>query len=197
MMIYEAGTNNQTLILLHGTGGTEHDLIPIAKFLAPHAARLAIGGRIKEKGQARYFKHTADGGFDLKDAAAQATWLNDTLREQLANHSRDPHHAIVLGYSNGANLAAFAMFHLAMPWRDAILLHPVAISNQKPTRRLFNSRVWLTHGRDDPYSTEANFTELQAQFTQSFAAVATYSHKRGHAIIQAELNATKRWLETI
>lgn len=196
-MIYEPGTSSTTLILLHGTGGSTRDLIPIAKFLAPQAARLAIGGRVTENDQARYFAHTADGGFDLADATRQATCLIGEVAEQLARHHRDSNHAIVLGYSNGANLAAYAMLHQSAPWRDAMLLHPVAISNQPPTQRLLNSRVWLTHGSGDPYSTKENFAELQAQFTQAFAAVATYSHRRGHALIQAELNATSRWLQTI
>lgn len=197
MTIYEPGTSATTLILLHGTGGSEHDLIPIAKFLAPDAARLAIGGRVRENDQARYFAHSADGGFDLADAKRQATWLIGELTKLLTTYQRDPQHAMVLGYSNGANLAAYAMLHQAVPWRDAMLLHPVAISPQPPTRRLVNRRIWLTHGSGDPYSTKENFALLQTQFTQAFAAVATYSHRRGHALIKAELNATSRWLKTI
>lgn len=197
MTIYEPGNSDTTLILLHGTGGSERDLMPIAKFLAPNAARLALGGRVIENEQARYFAHTPNGGFDLEDAKIQATWLTGELSSLLATHHRDPQHAIVLGYSNGANIAAFAMLHQTVPWRDAILLHAVSISPMAPTRRLFNTRVWLTHGSGDPYSTKENFAQLQSQFTHAFAAVATYSHRRGHALIQAELNATSRWLNTI
>ncbi len=197
MTIFEPGTSATTLILLHGTGGSEQDLLPIAKFLAPQAARLALGGRIVENDQARYFAHTPDGSFDLEDASRQATWLSGELTQLLAMHHRDPKHAIVLGYSNGANIAAFAMLHQVVPWRDAMLLHPVSISPMAPTRRLINTRVWLTHGSSDPYSSKENFAQLQAQFTHAFAAVATYSHRRGHALIQAELNATARWLNTI
>lgn len=197
MTIYDAGTSPTTLLLLHGTGGSERDLIPIAKFLAPQAARLAVGGRVVENDQARYFAHTASGGFDLDDAMRQATWLTNEITAQLAAHHRDPQHAIVLGYSNGANIAAYAMLRQVVPWRDAMLLHPVSIEAFHPTRRLLNTRVWLTHGAGDPYSTKENFSQLQTQFTQAFAAVATYSHRRGHALIQAELNATKRWLQTI
>lgn len=197
MTIFEPGPSETTIILLHGTGGSEQDLIPIAKFLAPQAARLALGGRVVENDQARYFAHTPDGGFDLDDARRQATWLTGELTRLLAKYHRDAQHAIVLGYSNGANIAAFAMLHQSVPWRDAMLLHPVSISPMAPTRRLINSRVWLTHGSGDPYSTKENFAQLQSQFTHAFAAVATYSHRRGHALIQAELNATARWLQTI
>lgn len=192
-MQFHPGTTATTLILLHGTGGSERDLVPIGRKLAPNAALLSIGGRVTENGQARYFRHLPDGGYDFADLATQTTWLLATIQAALATHHRDAARAVVVGYSNGANIAAYAMAHRLVPWRDAVLFHPLALDAKPATQPLHGSHVWLSHGTGDPYADAANFAQLTTMLKAAGAATTTFTHDRGHQLTPAELKAATQW----
>ena len=97
------------LLLLHGQGGDENDLLPIGKYLSPNSPMLSIRGRVQEQGMNRYFKHTENGGFDLNDLEQETTWLFSVLNDLCRKFDIDYERFIVIGYSNGANVAARAL----------------------------------------------------------------------------------------
>ncbi|GAF39649.1 carboxylesterase [Agrilactobacillus composti DSM 18527 = JCM 14202] len=182
------------LLLLHGTGGDEQDLIPLGHFLSPQASLLAIRGRIVEQGANRYFKHTATGGFDLKNLESETTWLIETLQELASQHKLDLNRLIVMGYSNGANVAAKFILDGKVPIKTGIFFHPMILTPDDATTDLSDSAIWMSHGSLDPIVTEANFKALATAFTSKHAKVETYEAKQSHNLSENELQAAKDWL---
>ena len=116
------------LLLLHGQGGDENDLLPIGKYLSPNSPMLSIRGRVQEQGMNRYFKHTENGGFDLNDLEQETTWLFSVLNDLCRKFDIDYERFIVIGYSNGANVAARALLTRSDTFHTGIFFHPMALS---------------------------------------------------------------------
>src|SRR6266849_404267 len=100
------GDSERTLLLLHGTGGNEHDLIPLGRELDPAAALLSPRGKVLENGMPRFFRRLAEGVFDEADVVRRANELADFVGAAAARYEFDPRHVTAVGYSNGANIAA-------------------------------------------------------------------------------------------
>src|SRR6266853_1584533 len=100
------GSSERTLLLLHGTGGNEHDLIPLGRGLDPTAALLSPRGRVLENGMPRFFRRLAEGVFDLDDLRQRTHDLAAFVAAASAAYRFDPQRVIAVGYSNGANIAA-------------------------------------------------------------------------------------------
>lgn len=194
MTIYIEGRNTQTLLLLHGSGGSAEALIPIGRKLAPNAALLSIPGRVIEHEQRRYFKHTADGGFDFHDLAEQSAWLLATVADELARYRRDAAQVTVVGYSNGANIAARATLSGPVPWQRGIFLHAMRLGSEELTARLDDFAGWFSYGTRDPLVSEANFHSLVAMFQGLGATTTVFTHQRGHALTPLELEGAAQWL---
>src|SRR5215212_8554237 len=102
----EGGRSNRTLLLLHGTGGNEHDMLPIGRDLDPGAALLSLRGNVLENGMPRFFRRLAEGVFDEEDVIRRANELADFISSAAAKYGFDPSQLTAVGYSNGANIAA-------------------------------------------------------------------------------------------
>src|SRR5947199_10116552 len=100
------GTSERTLLLLHGTGGNERDLLPLGRELDPAAALLSPRGKILENGMPRFFRRLAEGVFDEADVIGRANELADFVGAAAARYEFDPRRVTAVGYSNGANIAA-------------------------------------------------------------------------------------------
>ena len=100
------GHSDRTLLLLHGTGGNEHDLIPLGRALDPAANLLSPRGKVLENGMPRFFRRLAEGIFDLQDLTKRAHELGDFAAAAARHYGFDPHKVVAVGYSNGANVAA-------------------------------------------------------------------------------------------
>src|SRR3954462_4900387 len=107
------GTSARTLLLLHGTGGTENDLVPLGRSLDPTAALLSPRGKVLENGMPRFFRRLAEGVFDEQDLIRRTHELADFIGEAAEHYRFDPKNIVAVGYSNGANIAA-----------ATLLLHP-------------------------------------------------------------------------
>src|SRR4051794_36656949 len=125
--IYQQGSNQQApvLVLLHGTGGTERDLLPLAEAISPDSSVLSIRGNVLENGMPRYFRRLAEGVFDEEDLLFRTKELNDFLAQAAAEYGFDRNNLVAVGYSNGANIAGSLLFHYAGSLRGAILHHPM------------------------------------------------------------------------
>src|ERR1700719_644111 len=103
------GTGDRTLLLLHGTGGNENDLLPLGRAIDPDAALLSPRGKVLENGAPRFFRRLAEGVFDEKDAVARAHELAQFITAAAEAYKIDLNNLVAVGYSNGANVAAAMM----------------------------------------------------------------------------------------
>lgn len=181
------------LLLLHGTGGDETSLMPIAKELAPNATILSIRGPLVENGMTRYFRHTPDGGFDLADLAVQLDWLKTTIVELAESHRLDPAKFVVVGYSNGANVAAEMLLHDPHFFQAAALFHAMELQPAENIIQIPDKSVWLSHGTKDPIVSDTNFASLTASFEKSGAQMTTFVAEQSHHITPDELQSAKDW----
>ncbi|WP_445678742.1 VOC family protein [Radicibacter daui] len=143
--------DGNVIILLHGSGGNEADLMPFAARLAPHATLLGVRGRSTEEGNLRWFRRLAGGGFDQQDIRSEAAAFAAFIEELVAGYRLAPEKLSFIGYSNGANfLAAAMMLHPPLASR-CLLLRPVSVLENPPQADLTGSRIVILDGRDDPY----------------------------------------------
>src|SRR5690625_933768 len=109
--IFSKGTNEKTLLLLHGTGGNEEDLLPLARKIDPDANVLSVRGNVLENGMPRFFRRLAEGVFDEEDLIARTKELHEFLDKAAIENNFDRNNIMAIGYSNGANIAASLLFH--------------------------------------------------------------------------------------
>lgn len=182
------------MLLLHGTGGDEHDLLPLGHFLAPEASLLAIRGRINEQGANRYFKHLPGGGFDLDNLSHETDWLVQTVQSLSAKHDLDLNKLIVMGYSNGANVAAAFIRSGQLPLKTGLFFHPMILGPTPNPADLTGTKIWLSHGNQDPIVSKSNYEALVAGLNEQHAQVTTYSADQSHNLSENELQAAQQWL---
>ena len=143
--------DGSVVVLFHGQGGAEVDLMPLAHRMAPRADLLAMRGRSTEEGVLRWFRHDASGGFDQDDIRREAEAMAATLTEAFHGYGLDPDRATLLGYSNGANFAAALLLLQPGLVRRAALLRPASVLTDAPTPDLAGTRFLLVEGADDPF----------------------------------------------
>jgi len=114
-----------TFLLLHGTGGNESDLLPLAGMIDPDASVLSVRGNVLENGMPRFFRRLAEGVFDEKDLVFRTKELYEFLDEASKKYSFDRKNIVAIGYSNGANIAGSLLFHYQDALKGAILFHPM------------------------------------------------------------------------
>src|ERR1043165_1517971 len=127
------GADRRTLLLLHGTGGTEHDLIPLGQMLAPSAGLLSPLGNVSENGAARFFRRIAEGVFDIEDLHARTKELAAFVKEAAVAYRFDAGNVVAVGFSNGANIAGSMLLSFPGLLRGAILFR--AMVPFEPTTR--------------------------------------------------------------
>lgn len=181
------------LLLLHGDGGSERDLLPIARFIAPGAPQLSLRGRVSENGQTRFFKHPAD-GIDSGDLTRASAWLQAAVATLADKFQLPLARMIVVGYSNGGNLAIRTMMTQPLPFRTALLFHPQTLGPLAGPRLAAATRIWASYGTADPIVTKAAFTALETQITAAGAQLTTFTHDERHNLNLAELRHAKQWL---
>ncbi len=109
--IFREGNSEQTLLLLHGTGGNEEDLLPLSDLIDPEANVLSVRGNVNENGMNRFFRRLAEGVFDEEDLIQRTNELNHFLDEKSKEYGFDRNQIYAVGYSNGANIAGSLLYH--------------------------------------------------------------------------------------
>jgi predicted esterase len=192
---YEPGTVPATLLLLHGTGGDEHQLVDLGRRLAPGAALLSPRGQVLEDGvAARFFARRGAGDLDLDDLRARAQELAAWVAAACVQYGRDPGRVIALGYSNGANIAVELLFRHAGVLRGAALLRPMLPYQPDAALSLAGTDVLIVAGDADPYSSPAQIKELEQLLAAGGAEVELVRQATGHGLVQADLDALEAWL---
>lgn len=185
-----------TLLVLHGTGGDENDLLPLARELSPAASLLAPRGPVLEHGMPRFFRRLGVGVFDLDDLARRTAELGAFVRAAADGYGFDPARVWALGYSNGANIAASLLLTDGAALAGAVLLRPMLPFTPERVPDLAGRPVYLAAGRRDPYAPPASVEALADRLSEAGADVEIAWSDAAHGLEPEELDAAKRWLSS-
>lgn len=188
------GTSERTLLLLHGTGGNENDLLPLGRAIDPDAALLSPRGKVLENGAPRFFRRLAEGIFDEEEVSARAEELSAFVSGAAKKHEFDENALIAVGYSNGANIASAMMLLCFAKYHAAILLRPMVPLSNPPEISLKNSRVLISAGQFDPIANPDQVKTLADLFRERSAEVELRMQQSGHELTNADLEAARDWL---
>lgn len=190
-----AGSTQPPLLLLHGTGGDENDLLPLGQAVAPGAALLSPRGQVLEHGMPRFFRRLAEGVFDEEDLRRQTDALADfVLAAREAYGLPAP---VALGFSNGANIAAAMLLQRPGVLRGAALLRPMVPFQASPPVKLDGVPVLLLSGATDPIVPAENSERLAVLLKQAGADVMHRLLPGGHGLTQMDVGLAKSWLAAL
>jgi len=182
------------LLLLHGTGGDENDLLELGRTLLPGAALLSPRGQVLENGLARFFRRIREGVFDLVDLRIRAAQLAGFVQAASARYGLDPARITAVGYSHGANMAAALLLLAPALLEKAVLLHAMVPLVPEPLPDLRAKRVFLAAGRADRLIPAAESKRLTALLKQAGAEVELCWQPGGHGLSRVEIEAARAWL---
>ena len=188
------GKSDRTLLLLHGTGGNERDLIPLGQELDPNAALLSPRGKVLEHGMPRFFRRLAEGVFDLEDLQKRTNELADFVISSAKRYEIDKRQIVAVGYSNGANIAA-SLFLLRPEILAAAILFRAMVPLVPDKNPNLNSKcIWIGSGAHDPIVPASNTKELVELLRSSGADVTIRFFQSGHELTSADVNAAREYL---
>lgn len=182
-----------TFLMLHGTGGNELDLLPLAGMIDDAASVLSVRGNVLENGMPRFFRRLAEGVFDEEDLIFRTKELNEFLDEAAVNYDFDRDNIIAIGYSNGANIAASLLFHYENALNGAILHHPMVPRRGIDLPNLEGKHVFIAAGTNDPICPPVESEELQSLLVKANAKVVLHWERRGHQLTREEVEAAAQW----
>lgn len=189
--------NGTTLLLLHGTGGSENDLLPLAKEYDADANVLSVRGNVSENGMARFFKRLQEGVFDIEDLKFRTQELNDFLDSSADQYGFNRSKVVAVGYSNGANIAGSLLFHYSDALAGAILHHPMVPLRDISLPDLSNLPVFIGAGTNDPICPPEESTDLNDLLTDAGAEVTLHWESYGHQLTTPEVQAASQWYEDV
>ena len=190
----KAKTPLATLLLLHGTGGNEEDMIPLGHEIAPEAAILSPRGRVLEAGMPRFFRRLAEGVFDIQDLKFRTNELADFIENASKLYSFDLEYMIAVGYSNGANIASSLLLLRPEILSAAILFRPMVPFIPDTLQNLISKNILICAGEWDPIVPRQNTEKLLDIFKKAHTNVSIYWQKSGHELGQEEILTAKEWL---
>jgi predicted esterase len=186
-----------TLLLLHGTGGDESDLLPLGQVLAPGAPLLSPRGKVLENGMPRFFRRLAMGVFDEQDLRFRTQELAEFVRAASDRYGFDSRNVVAVGYSNGANIAASMLLLYPRALRAAVLFSPMVPLTPEHLPNLRGVAVFVAAGRGDPIVPTENTKQLVSMLDQAGADVGEHWHQGGHELSQTVVEAARQWLSQL
>ncbi len=183
------------LLLLHGTGGDENDLIDLGRLVAPGSALLSPRGKVLEGGMPRFFRRLAEGVFDEADVKHRANELADFVNEAREEYGLPA--PIALGFSNGANIAAATLLLRPEVLAGAVLLRAMVPLSQAPEADLGGKPVLILSGAMDPIVPAANAAHLARQLQHAGANVEHRTLPASHGLSQTDVTLTRDFLATL
>jgi predicted esterase len=183
-----------TLLLLHGTGGTEHDLVPLAESLAPGAGVLSPRGKVLERGMARFFRRLAEGVFDLDDLRFRTHELAGFVDAASRHYGFDRARVVAVGFSNGANVAASTLLLEPGVLAGAILFRAMVPIVPDPLPSLQGTPVFMSNGRTDSLIPAADAERLADLLRQAGASVTLQWQPAGHQLTRQDVAQAQEWL---
>jgi predicted esterase len=183
-----------TLLLLHGTGGNEDDLLELAPELLPDAGVLSPRGRVLERGMPRFFRRLAEGVFDLEDLRVRTAELADFVAAAAAHYRFDPARVIAVGFSNGANIAGSLLLLRPGTLQRAVLFRAMVPLVPEPLPALAGTTVLVSNGRSDPIVPVAETERLAALLRAAGAGVTLAWQPGGHNLTRDDVVRAHEWL---
>jgi phospholipase/carboxylesterase len=190
----EHPTSRDTMLVLHGTGGDENDLVSLGQTISPGAAILSPRGNVLENGAPRFFKRLAEGVFDPQEVRSRAEEMARFIEAATARYALDPERIFALGYSNGANAASTVMFIRPGLIKGAILLRPMLVYEPETSVDLSGSSVFISAGRMDPIVPTESVERLVELFRSARAKVTLKWQMVGHNLVPSEVSEAASWL---
>ena len=189
------GTGGRTVLLLHGTGGDENDLLGLGRMVAPNASFLSPRGKVLERGMPRFFRRFAEGVFDVDDLRVRTHELADWIADRSRHYAFDPTNLVTLGYSNGANIAASLLLLRPETLGSAILLRAMLPFEPEALPALAGKRILMANGKQDPIIPLASSSRL-AEILRSAGAEVTFTiSEGGHGLDQADIDDARSWYQ--
>lgn len=183
------------LLLLHGTGGDEHDLLQLGRLISPGSALLSPRGKVMENGMPRFFRRHAEGVFDEDDVRLRANELADFV--DAARNAYGIGKPVAAGFSNGANIAAAVLLLRPEALAGAILLRAMVPLSHPPKVDLSGKRILMVSGEHDPIVPRENAAHLASLLSARGAQVDSHALPIGHQLSQADLTLAGRWISAL
>jgi phospholipase/carboxylesterase len=190
----DAHRSAPALLLLHGTGGNEDDLLDLGRSLFPGAPLLSPRGKVLENGMPRFFRRLSEGVFDEEDLIRRTHELADFVLAAADEYRWGGRRVVAIGYSNGANIAASTLLLRPSVLAGAVLLRAMVPLSPATAPALDGVKVFLASGRQDSLVHPASPTALAAMLTQAGADVSLRWSEAGHQLESSELDAARQWL---
>jgi phospholipase/carboxylesterase len=191
------GTSNRTLLLLHGTGGNERDLIALGRELDPNAALLSPRGKVLENGMPRFFRRLAEGVFDLEDLRHRTNELADFVTAAAQHYRFASDNLVAVGYSNGANIAASMLLLRPEALPTAIMFRAMVPLYPETQPNLSSVRVWIGAGTNDPIIPMSETKALDELLRSAGADVTIRYFQAGHELTMEDVEAARDWLTVL
>ena len=191
------GKSERTLLLLHGTGGNESDLIPLGRELDPSASLLSPRGKVLENGMPRFFRRLAEGVFDLEDLQKRTHELADFVVSAAEHYKIDNKKIVAVGYSNGANIAVSMLLLRPEILCAAVLFRAMVPLVPKAQLNLSSIQVWIGAGKFDPIVPASETKQLVELLRGAGADVTIRFFGGGHELTDDDVDAAQEWLMTL
>jgi phospholipase/carboxylesterase len=188
------GKSSRTLLLLHGTGGNETDLIPLGRALDPEAALLSPRGKVLESGMPRFFRRLAEGVFDEQDLVHRTHELADFIERAASHYVFAADKIVGVGLSNGANIAASLLLLRPKTLRAAVLFRPMVPLVPEKLPDLSDVDVWIGAGSQDPIIPVFEASRLIELLQKAKARVTPSFVNAGHRLTNGEVEGARVWL---
>ncbi len=188
------GATSRTLLLLHGTGGNENDLLPLGRAIDANAALLSPRGSVLENGMPRFFRRAAEGVFDVEDLVRRTHELADFVNAAAAEYQLVRDQIIAIGYSNGANIAASMLLLRPEGLPAAVLFRAMVPLVPDELPDLSGKRILITAGEDDPIIDPRETQRLAQMLSNCGADVQLQWQAAGHQLTARDIEQAKSWL---
>jgi len=189
------GKSDRTLLLLHATGGSERDLIPLGQELDSNASLLSPRGKVLENGMPRFFRRLAEGVFDLEDLRKRTHELADFVVSAAEPYKIDVKKIVAVGYSNGANIAASVLLLRPEVLSAAILFRAMVPLIPETQPKLTSVRVWIGAGASDPIVPVSEPKKLAELLREAEADVTIRFFHTGHELTPDDVDSAREWLK--
>jgi phospholipase/carboxylesterase len=183
-----------SLLLLHGTGGDEQDMVPLADLLAPGAALISPRGQVSENGAPRFFRRFAEGVLDVEDWRERSEGLADFVSSVSTEHGISPNALFAIGYSNGANIAQGLLLLRPDVLGGAVLFRPMFITDDVPMKDLAGRPVLLLGGIHDPITPPDDLPRIALQLQERGASVTVKTVQASHGLTRDDIIIAQHWL---
>jgi phospholipase/carboxylesterase len=183
-----------SLLLLHGTGGDENDMVPLAEAILPGAGIVSPRGQVIENGAPRFFRRFAEGVLDVEDWRERSQALADFVASICAQHEISPRTLFAVGYSNGANIAQGLLLLRPEVLAGAVLFRPMFVTDDIPAKDLGGRPILLLGGSHDPIIPADDLPQVAQQLDKRGAHVTVKTVQASHGLVQEDIILARRWL---